>query len=978
MTAVLMLCTISARVPNMWAQTPFLQHFNHIRTGLYICPESTCKDYSQQIADRYDLSLGGLNVSQLNERNRYLSYQLLLGISLYKAPNTPSNKYAAILDHCGGNEDCVEDFFLHLKKDVIIELENRQARINEWGVALGWDPANDLNGDGCIDARDGEEEIICEGAFTVNGVSTTTTTSPAAMPSPTTTTIPARCASVTPASGLTGQKLNVVVRGVDTTFDESTRVYFACRDVLVNSITINSPTELVANITIDNDALQCTGNVRVITGRVNPEASANTKSEARIPVYYWPDTAQNSGNFALNFAFPEYVELLPGFLAAEIEAQNADGIIVDSLKSVAQPKTKNYILETPFNNPDTVDAEWKTAVVNLLKTVKPTMEAQGKIIMGNNWYAPYHGDSELDEFVIDGRQMENWKDIGSTMSNYLVSVVGSANPEDLAVVKQLDDAGKIQVLQFNKLGQKYFSDYYTNPEVQEREKIFALASYYLYHGNQTYFAIVDFDNYGLNGTGYNTWFDAITYDVGKPQSEYYFYDSPNIFNTLKNGSLDEGDIPDGKPDNWKISPIFSWGTNALLDTIEKIEGDASVKITTPPNDTTLNLASITQQVALKPNTTYTLSAWIKTENCGDGHGGNSAQLYYLDGNIDTQYIVATGTKGWQLYSRKFTTGNNPGTGNIFFRVKGGGTAWFDHIVLATGTFNEVLARNYERALVLVRPLSTVYYSPDQFSDTYRRDIPLVRPYKKLKADGTLAPGNPMTIVSLRYGEAAILIPQDVPSYTSSTTTIPVGTTSITTTIPAVTSSVPSATTTIKVSTTTTTTSSLTTTTTLPIICANDTECDDGLFCNGTEICSNGQCVAGDSPCRADQMCKESQDRCVDVKKIPGRKIPASLLRPTFKSDRTTWIVVIPEEETTFDNTNSIIKLSGPMATGQGVTISENKRPFHLKMFTSDYIFIPLQIHKEAMPGQWIMQIQSDTQHAKKPLVEIIESDFFLR
>ena len=981
MAATIILYPRNDKQPNAWAQTSFSQHFDHIRTGLYLCPESSCKDYGQEIADRYDLSLGGLNVMHLNERNQYLSYQLFLGISLYKAPNTPSNKYAAILDYCGGNEECVEDFFLHLKKDVVIELENRGAKVNEWGVAPGWDPANDINGDGCVDALDGEEEIVCEGAFTVTGVSTTTTIT-GTIPSPTTTTstIPARCASVVPTSGLKGQSIDIIVRGEKTRFDESTRVYFGCRDVLINNLIIKSPTELVVNITIDNDALPCTGNVRVITGRVNPEASANTKVEARIPAYYWPDTAQNGGNFSLNVARQEYQTLLPNFLSEEMEAQNAVGIIVDSLKSVPQPKTRDSILEAPFNNPATIDAEWKSAVVNLLKAVKPVMAAQGKIILGNNWYAPYNPDPQRDEFVIEGRLMENWKDIGSRMSNYLVSVEGSANPEDLAIVKQLDDAGKIQVMQFNKLGQHYFSDYYTNPEVQEREKIFALASYYLYHGNQTYFAIVDFDKYGLNGTGYNTWFDAITYDIGQPQSEYYFYDSPNIYNTLKNGSIEDGVTPDGKPDNWAISPIFTWGTNAMLDMNEKIDGDASVKITTPPTDTMLNLASVTQKVALKPHTTYTLSAWIKTENCGDGHGGNSAQLYYMDGDIDTQYIIATGTRSWQLYSKKFTTGNNPGTGTISFRVKGGGTAWFDNIVLATGSFNEVLARNYEKALILVRPLNTLYNSPDQFSDAHKRDIPLDKPYKKLQSDGTVAPGNAITTVSLRYGEAAILIPQEtLPKTSSTTTTASSVATSITTTVPAGTTSVPSTTTTtMKSSTTTTNKPSTTTSSTAPLVCINDADCDDGLFCNGGETCSSGQCVPGVLPCNDNQVCKESQDRCVDVKKIPGRKIPSSLLRPAFKAAKTTWMVVIPEEETMFDNANSIITLQGPMDGGQGVTISDTKKPFHIKMFTSDYIFVPLHIYKDAMPGHWTMQIQSDVQHEKKPLVEIIESIFDIK
>jgi len=50
-------------------------------------------------------------------------------------------------------------------------------------------------------------------------------------------------------------------------------------------------------------------------------------------------------------------------------------------------------------------------------------------------------------------------------------------------------------------------------------------------------------------------------------------------------------------------------------------------------------------------------------------------------------------------------------------------------------------------------------------------------------------------------------------------------------------------------------------------CASDAECDDGMFCNGAEICSlflEG-CVPGTGPCRReDQICDEAADRCVDI------------------------------------------------------------------------------------------------------------------
>ena len=42
----------------------------------------------------------------------------------------------------------------------------------------------------------------------------------------------------------------------------------------------------------------------------------------------------------------------------------------------------------------------------------------------------------------------------------------------------------------------------------------------------------------------------------------------------------------------------------------------------------------------------------------------------------------------------------------------------------------------------------------------------------------------------------------------------------------------------------------------------DEECDDGLYCNGTESCVDGECRAGIAPCAADEVCDETADACL--------------------------------------------------------------------------------------------------------------------
>ncbi|MCB9618133.1 MAG: hypothetical protein H6721_28240 [Sandaracinus sp.] len=54
----------------------------------------------------------------------------------------------------------------------------------------------------------------------------------------------------------------------------------------------------------------------------------------------------------------------------------------------------------------------------------------------------------------------------------------------------------------------------------------------------------------------------------------------------------------------------------------------------------------------------------------------------------------------------------------------------------------------------------------------------------------------------------------------------------------------------------------------PFVCASDTDCDDGLFCNGVETCAPGEgadgrgCVAGTPPCLESQRCLADEGRCV--------------------------------------------------------------------------------------------------------------------
>ncbi|MCH8152216.1 MAG: hypothetical protein IH830_07570 [Planctomycetes bacterium] len=53
-------------------------------------------------------------------------------------------------------------------------------------------------------------------------------------------------------------------------------------------------------------------------------------------------------------------------------------------------------------------------------------------------------------------------------------------------------------------------------------------------------------------------------------------------------------------------------------------------------------------------------------------------------------------------------------------------------------------------------------------------------------------------------------------------------------------------------------------------CANDGDCDDGVFCNGEESCVNNACAAGDPvACAEGEECNTESDMCEEAQDICG-------------------------------------------------------------------------------------------------------------
>ena len=154
-----------------------------------------------------------------------------------------------------------------------------------------------------------------------------------------------------------------------------------------------------------------------------------------------------------------------------------------------------------------------------------------------------------------------------------------------------------------------------------------------------------------------------------------------------------------------------------------------------------------------------------------------------------------------------------------------------------------------------------------------------------------------------------------------------------------------------ISTTTTVSVSSTTTSSIQPECINDAGCDDGVFCNGTETCSNGKCVSGESPCGTKPVCKEELQQCWDAVNIQGSCVQKSLLRPFISDQKCVWLVVYCAQDQHFTpEVRSIVAVGGD-AGAQGVSVDNRRTPISIGRF----LLLPVCITRDATAGQWSIQ-----------------------
>jgi len=456
-------------------------------------------------------------------------------------------------------------------------------------------------------------------------------------------------------------------------------------------------------------------------GLVNPGATARRPSEARVPIYYWPPPR---ADYVMMVGHPEYQAFMAEvYLPRQVEGY--DALYTDTTPARVPSRWGSEILEYPG---PTSDGAWRRDMQRLMAAVKARMPDTPWL--ANGWLAT--------PFVIDGMLRENWLSLGQQL--------GQAE-QRINEARELDARGKVQLLQYNPVYDPEESEFGVRVDVdRERDRIYGLGCYYLACGESTYFAVGQHPY----GRAEDKWFGGIEANIGTPKSApRVLYEgeveSGLAVNLLQNGGFEyyrEGE--DRGPVGWATQEPVEFVTDVVHG------GRRAARI----SSTSASINNINRlPVTLKPNTTYTLSAWVRTEGI-EGEPGAQVYPYEFDGAQGLGMITVVGTTPWRRYALAFTTAQDT-EGRINFRVYGAvGTAWFDDLALHEGTYLpwRVLARDFTSGLVLVRPPVAGY------GDETARDFALDTAWRPLHMDGGL--GEATRSVRLRSGEAVVLARAD--------------------------------------------------------------------------------------------------------------------------------------------------------------------------------------------------------------------------
>ena len=107
--------------------------------------------------------------------------------------------------------------------------------------------------------------------------------------------------------------------------------------------------------------------------------------------------------------------------------------------------------------------------------------------------------------------------------------------------------------------------------------------------------------------------------------------------------------------------------------------------------------------------------------------------------------------------------------------------------------------------------------------------------------------------------------------------------------------------------------------------------DDGIFCNGTEVCENGACISTGDPCDDDTACMEETDSCIDIVGHLAATRMTSVGPPYTDQTETTYVAMA----TFFEAGEGVYDPLSMMPTTQFIAIGNPAHPGN-KVVTEEF------------------------------------------
>jgi len=257
-------------------------------------------------------------------------------------------------------------------------------------------------------------------------------------------------------------------------------------------------------------------------------------------------------------------------------------------------------------------------------------------------------------------------------------------------------------------------------------------------------------------------------------------DISSTTNLLKNAGMESAS--NGSPDFWYL---YTWNDNGRIsiDSSRKVGGRYSVRVDCQPTSSEWGYLSATQVVVVKPDTLYTVSGWLKTENLQ--HANAFIQVAQLNENdqdikwLDNRYAQLTATTDWVKRQFSFITESETKKVLIYLEVdhqntNAVGSAWFDNIQLESGdvigTYNPVENSSFEDGLTNWTPATgsgtATVDTNDELTDQYmlyERNVqsdPAIIYKQVIPIYQTSNDVFPITVTGLSKSEGLAEVPRD--------------------------------------------------------------------------------------------------------------------------------------------------------------------------------------------------------------------------